>query len=439
MRVRRLVPFQLVWFAATAAAAACVEKVVAPGKCPEFCPSGSLETVDTLLAANIVRDSAYRGYVFAHQASAMLVADAPGIVDSRAIFLTGVLLDRVVLGSDTTTSPIVASDSLKLALTITQRDTGAHDLTLRFYRLLPTLDSNTTFADVAAPFGSSALRTVNLDSLLAKVDSLDTASGDSIGVDSTTGDAIRVDTTKTNHRVAVTVKFDSLQAPYVAADSGKLGLGIRVSANGPTSLRIATIESGLTRANVTWYVTVDSISGVDTTPVHKPYPRGVTFDNYVSDPPAAPLDSTLAVGGVPSARSLLRVTLPRGIRDSAQIIRATLILVPAVPARGAPPDSFVIEAHTVLADFGAKSSIALDPTRVDTTTIRLGATSTIRIEVTNLLQFWAADTLRPTAVMLRAQDEGANPAEVRFYPSAAPSNAPSLQVTFVRRFPFGVP
>src|SRR2546422_3641901 len=59
----------------------------------------------------------------------------------------------------------------------------------------------------------------------------------------------------------------------------------------------------------------------------------------VFDPPTPPLDSTLAVGGAPSARSILRVVLPRAIRDSSQIIRATLILVPAVPVKGAPSDS----------------------------------------------------------------------------------------------------
>ncbi|HYT72895.1 MAG TPA: hypothetical protein VEK78_16025 [Gemmatimonadales bacterium] len=426
------------WLAATlgaGGAAGCVERVSAPGQCPEFCPSGSIQIVDTVLATNIERDSAFRGYAFAHRAAAMYLADVPGAVDSRGILATAALTDPVTLPGDTNPDPILGSDSLKLAFTITRRDTAAHNLLLTFYRLPFGLDSTTTFADLAGPFGGAPLRTVNLDSLLAKV-ARDT-SGNLIGVDSATGDAVTVDTT--NRRLRVTVKFDSAQAPYVAADSGRLGFGIRVGADVPTSLGIATRASGILSAGVTWYVRVDSTTAADTTLVHEVFPGGITLDSYVFDPPPAPLDSTLAVGGVPSARSLLRVTLPRAIRDSAQIVRATLVVIPAVAWQGAPTDSFVVEAHTVLADFGAKSPIAVDVTRTDTALIRMGAKDTVRIEVTNLVQFWVSDTLAPTALMLRPRNEAGSPAEVRFYPSAAAASRPSLRLTYARRFPFGRP
>lgn len=409
--------------------AACVERATAPGVCPEFCPSGSIQMVDTLLPTNIVGDSAFRGYVEAHNAAAMVGSSVPGVVDSRAIFAPGPVGPRVLLAGDTLSDSIVASDSLRLSLIITRRDTVAHNLTLRFYRLPRTLDSTTTFADLAGPFAAAPLRVVNLDTLLAKTGGVDSATGDSIGVDATTG------------RVALRVKFDSLQAAYSAADSGRLGFGISVSADVPTSVGISTRDNpGVGGPAVSWYVTVDSITATDTTRIHRLLPPvGVTFDSFVFNPPAAPLDSTLAVGGVPSARSLLRVNLPRAIRDSAQIIRGTLILVPAFAARGAPSDSFVVEAHTVLADFGAKSPIALDAARIDTTLIRIGASDTVRIEMTNLLQFWIADTSVVTALMLRSRDEGANLAEVRFYPSAAAAYRPTLRLTYARRFPFGVP
>jgi hypothetical protein len=41
--------------------------------------------------------------------------------------------------------------------------------------------------------------------------------------------------------------------------------------------------------------------------------------------------------------------------------------------------------------------------------------------------------------MLRAQAEAQFLGEIRFYPSIAAAFRPALQVTFVRRFPFGVP
>ncbi len=417
------------WLAATlgaGAAAACVDRATSPATCPEFCPSGAIDVVDAVLGTSITRDSAFRGYVFPYHAVAMTATDAPGAMDSRAILRTSALASGLVLNSgDTTTSPLVGADSMKLTLTITRRDTAAHNLTLKLYRLPITIDSTTTFADVQSAFADS-LRAVNVDALLAKPGGVDSATGDQAAIDTTT------------KFLKVTLKLDSLQAPYVPGDSGKLGIGVRVGADAPTSVTFCTRENACGAA-VAWFVKVDSIKGTDTTLIHKQLAAVTLFDNFVFDPPNPPLDSTLAVGGAPSARSILRVTLPRAIRDSSQIIRATLILVPAVPVKGAPSDSFVVEAHTVLADFGAKSPLVLDATRTDTTFVRVGATDTVRIEVTNLLQFWTSDSTRPEVMMLRSQEEGGHPGEIRFFPSAAPAYRPALRITYARRFPFGMP
>ena len=419
---------RVAWLAATlgAGGAACVDRATSPGTCPGFCPSGAIEVVDAVLGTSVTRDSAFRGYVFPYQAMAMTAADVPGVMDSRAILRTSALVSGLALNTgDTTTSPLVGADSLKLTLTITRRDTAAHNLTIKLYRLPPTIDSTKTFVDLQGAFADS-LRAVNVDALLAKPG----------GVDSATGDQAAIDTT--SKFLKVTLKLDSLQAPYVPGDSGKLGIGVRVGADAPTSVAFCTRENAC-GASVAWFVKFDSIKGTDTTLIHKQLAAVTLFDNYVFYPPTPPLDSTLAVGGAPSARSILRVALPRAIRDSSQIIRATLILVPAVPVQGAPSDSFVVEAHTVLADFGAKSPLFFDATRTDTTFVRVGATDTVRIEVTNLLQFWTSDSTRPEVMMLRSQGEGGHPSEIRFYPSAAAAYRPALRITYARRFPFGEP
>ena len=420
MRVRRVA-----WLAAVLAG--CVDRATAPGVCPTFCPSGTIDVVDTVLAASVARDSTFRGYVLPYQAVAMTASDVPGVVDSRVVFVTTALPASVALNSaDTTTSPLVGTDSAKITFTVLRRDTAAHNQTLTLYRLPVTIDSNTTFGDVAGAFAGSPLRTVNLDSLLAKPNGVDVTTGDSAGIDTT------------SKQLKVTLKLDSLEATYVPGDSGKLGIGVRVGADAPTSISFCTRENACGAA-IAWFMKVDSIKGADTTLVHKPYAGVSLFDTFLFDPPPAPLDSTLVVGGAPSARSIMRITLPRGIRDSSQIIRATLLLLPAVPARGAQADSFVVEAHTVAADFGAKSPLVLDATRTDTTMIRVGATDTLRVEVTNLVQFWVADSTRPEVLMLRSQEEAARPTEVRFYPSAATPYRPALRITYARRFPFGVP
>lgn len=407
---------------AALAAGACTEDVTAPGQCPAFCPNGQITVVDSVLGASIERDSAFRGFVLPHEAAA-LRADSFPALDSRPIFRTLPIAPRVRTGSDTTTGPVTGVDSVELRVIITARDTAAHNLTLRFFPLPLAIDSATTFADLAGPFGAAPpVRTVNVESLLAQPGLKDPVTGDSVVVDTVA------------RTLELIVSLDSAQAPYVPADSGQLAFGVRVSADSLAGIALGSVESGL-GPRVIWYLKVDSLGNT----VHRTQARIVAFDSFVFDPPPAALDANLAVGGAPSARSLLRVNLPRFIRDSAQIIRATLILVPAVAAQGVPADSFVLAAHAVEADFGAKSPLAGDPNRVGTATVRIGSTDTVRVELTQLLRLWAQDTLAATAVMLRQQSEGGSFAEIRFHPSANTAFRPALHLTYVPRFPFGSP
>jgi len=402
--------------------AACVERLTAPGQCPDFCPSGQITIVDTLLTSSINRDSSYRGYVLAPEATLMLAAHIPGAtdtLDSRPIFRINGYGGRLVL-SATDTGAILGADSARLKLVVLRRDTATHNLRLQFYRLPITIDTSTTFGSVAGPFTDSLVRTVNIDTLLAQPGRKDPVTGDSVVSDDTV-----------SHQLVVSLKLDSAAARYVPTDSGTVAYGIRVAADSLASLAIGEGTLGLA---LQWYLRVDSLG---TTVARTPVSLGARFASFVFAPSPAPLDSTLAVGGVPSARSLLRVAFPKFISDSSQIIRGTLFLVPAVAARGAPADSFVIEARTVFADFGGKSPI--DTRLGDTTVIHVGATDTVKIEVTNLLQLWAADSTHPRVFVLRPQAEAQFFGEIRFYPSLAAAFRPTLQVTFVRRFPFGVP
>jgi len=402
-------------------AAACVERVSAPGQCPSFCPSGQIQIVDTVLTSIISRDSSFRGYITALHAPQLLAADLPGFVDGRAIFRFNGYGQRYLLDA-ADTGTILGADSARLQLTLARRDTGAHNLSIALYRLPITIDSTTTFADLAGPFTDSLVRRVNIDTLLARPGRKDTITGDSAVVDTL------------NHVVVLQLKFDTAAARYVGTDSGTVAYGIRVSADSLASIAITRGSLALQ-----WYLRVDSAgTPVARTPSASPG-KGAAFASFVSDPPPPPPDSTLAVGGVPSARSILRIAFPHFIRDSSQIIRGTLTLVPVAPVQGAPSDSFVVEAHTVFTDVGAKSPIIVDATRTDTAVIHAGMSDTVQIEVTNLLQFWASDTTRATTLVLRAREEATSFSQIRFYPSAAQAFRPALQVTFVRRFPFGQP
>jgi hypothetical protein len=402
-------------------AAACVERLTAPGHCPDFCPSGQITVVDTLLATSINRDSSYRGYVVSYQSSLMLAAFLPGATDTldgRPIFRFDGFGPRFPISS-VDSGQIIGADSARLQVYIVRRDTATHNLRLQFYRLPITIDTTTTFAAVAASFNNAPFKTVNVDTLLAQPGRKDTVTGDSVFVDTL------------NHRLQLLLKFDTAAARYVGTDSGAVAYGIRIAAD---TLASIAFGKGAVGPVLQWYLRVDSLG---TSVARTPGILGPTLANFVFTPPPALLDSTLAVGGVPSARSLLRVAFPKFIRDSSQIIRGTLFLVPAVAARGAPADSFVMEVRTVLADFGRKSPI---DSRLDNPiVIHPGATDTVKIEVTNMLQLWAADTTHPTVFLLRPQAEAQYFGEIRFYPSKEAAFRPTLQITYVKQFPFGVP
>ena len=403
--------------------AACVERLAAPGNCPDYCPSGQITIVDTLLTSSVHRDSSYRGYVLAYQSALMLAAHLPGptdTLDGRPIFrINGYGARMHISTADTSTGAILGADSARLQLYVVRRDSATRNLRLQLYRLPITIDTGTTFGALVTPFNDSLVRTVNIDTLLAQPGRKDTVTGDSVVVDSA------------NHRLVLSLKLDTAAARYVPTDSGTVSYGIRIAADTLASIAFGKGSFGPV---LQWYLRADSLG----TPVaRKPAVLGAPLATFVFAPPPAPIDSTLAVGGVPSAHSLLRVALPKVIRDSSQIIRATLYLVPAVPARGTPADSFVVEARTALADFGAKSPINL--LLGDSAMIHPGATATVKIEVTNLVQQWAVDSTRPTVLVLRPEREAQAFGEIRFYPSVATALRPTLQITFVRRFPFGAP
>lgn len=428
----RLARFGLA-IAAAAALGACTEQVTAPGQCPNYCPTRRLTLVDTLLRASIGKDSAYRGYVLPHRAQALPAANLPGIVDSRPMWRFTTIGPRlVVLATDTTQGTIERADSARLQFYITRYDSLERGQTLRLYRLPVTIDTTTTFAMLdPGPFADSLVRTLPLDSLLARPGRRDAITHSVTHVDTLAGDSIVVDTL---HRILVSLKLDSSKARYVAADTGKVAYGIRLSAD---SLATMVVGKDALGATLQWYLVADSL-GV---PVKRAAPalRGTTLATFVFNPPAARLDSTLAVGGVPAARSVLRVALSRPIRDSVQILRGTLLLVPAVAARGARADSFLVQARTVFADFGAKSPLVIDLIHVDSARIHVGATDTVRIEITNLLQLWQTDSTKPTTIVLSAKPEGSELPEIRFYPSAAAAYRPTIHLTYLQPYPFGVP
>ena len=423
--------------AAVLAAGACTDKLTTPGNCPGFCPGGdSLQTRDTILTTIVSRDSAYRGFVAPHEAAVLLAADLPW-VDSRPMWVSAPIGLAVKYTNDSVIRPVVGVDSAKVVLHISRYEAAATNLRLKLYHMPKTIDSTTTFADVAGAFTDSLIDSLNVDSVIAMPNHRDTLTGDSIVVDTV------------NHALTVIFKLDSAQVPLSLADSGIQAFGVRVAADSLASIAISTVGSASGGPQILWYTEVDSAGKLVPSTQAKLTPR-VGRHLFVMNPPAAALDTNLTIGGMPTARSLLRLTLPRFIRDSSFVVRATLLLVPSQAAQGVASDSFIVVAQRVQADFGGKSPLAAprftgDSTVSDTAGMRIGATDTVRFEVMPIVRLWQADTAAPQAIMLLLRSrgdlattfEGGTLAELRFYSSRNPALRPALRVTYIPRFRFG--
>jgi len=162
---------------------ACTEVNSVPGDCPTFCPSGTIESKDSIFTDIIVRDSSYRGYVQGYQAEAMTAADIPGVIDSRAFFVTNKMTTDTTLAGDSTPIPYFV-DSARLRLIMVRRDTLATNLRLKLYAIPVTSDSTSTFVSLQPYFAGPVVDSFNISAILALPEIHDSAGqrlfGDSV-------------------------------------------------------------------------------------------------------------------------------------------------------------------------------------------------------------------------------------------------------------------
>jgi hypothetical protein len=244
----------------------------------------------------------------------------------------------------------------------------------------------------------------------------------------------------------VVIRLDSAQAAYVSADSGRSAFGIRIDADSLASVAFRSLAGG-SGPILTWWATFDSAG----TRVPRLLGSAINlFNSFVHNVPPPVLDSNLLVGGVPSARALLRFALPRIIRDSTQVVRATLLMIPVAAPVGVPSDSVVLAFSRIAVDLGAKSpcvpisSVCYPPGFGDSSVVvaepvRMGSVDTLRTDLTLMIRAWQGDTLLPQAVMIRQMPEGGNLVSLRLYSSRSTAFRPALHITYVPRYSFGSP
>jgi hypothetical protein len=386
--------------------AGCQEKLTAPADCPALCPGGQPQVFDEVFTAVSEADSSFVGYIQPHQAPALLVSNGLEGFEERGLVRFLARADSVNV-RDTLRAYTI--DSVALSFTIVARDTNLTGLQLLLYRLTPSFDSSTTFADVAPAFVPG--------SLIATVDVPDT---------------LNAGTVRTVFQGA---DLNRVQIP--ASDSGRLALGVRIAAPAATGLRLGALAGG-SGPIFTTYATLD-VPDTGTAKL-RTMPLGAAFNTYVSEDPQV-FDSTLlAVGGAPSARALLRFNLPSRIRDSATIVRATLELTAVAPITGLPTDLARLLGQAVLADVGAKSPVSSVAVRVVADTLEIG-TSAVSLEAVRLVELWLGNTTRPSALFLSLTPEAASFSRPVFYSTRAtdPALRPRLRISYLLSFPFETP
>ncbi len=392
--------------AALLAGLGCRENVTSPGSCPDLCPAGGVVLVDTMLTDIVASDSSFRGYYAPAEAQTLALADMDSL-RSVALVRFGARDSTWYPATNDTAVKIARVDSVQLRITLAGRDTTAKNLRILVYRLPAQFDTGMTWADVQ-PY-------------LA---------------DSEVVDTITVADTVTGGDVLWTLPHGAVDT-ITGADAGVVALAFAVRASAKTGLDLTSNENASGGPHLEWFVH----AGAPRDTLTHAFLIGTTFDTFVFDPPPAMPANALVAGGLPSARSILRLRLPPEAIDSVRVVRATLILTPTHRARGLPKENFLLSARGIVRDLGPKSVIFTDTAAGGTAFVAVGDSNEIHIEVGRLLRAWgtsAGDSL-PRVLMLLGEPEGGGMSEVAVGRKGAGAAAPRLRLTFVRPYPFGLP
>lgn len=383
----------------------CQEKLTAPGGCPELCPSDNLVIEDVVLEAQL--DSTYTGFLGAGEGTRLLLANGLGGEDFISVVRFARRSDSITVRD---TARVFAVDSVLLTINVEGRDPAATGLAVEVYKLpaAVTLDSNTTHAEVAAEL---------LPDRLIRVAPVP---------DSLNSGALRM--------IFAGADLDAIA--FAPEDDNVLRLAYRLVAPAPTGLVIASSAAGATGPG---FITFTQVALPDTT-VRQPLPRIVQFQTSLDATPSpSPSPDLLTVGGAPSSRAILRFVLPPRVRDSAEIIRATLQLVPVAPFSGMPGDSASLDTRGVFSDLGAKSPrISSADALIVKERLLPGSSDSLFVEVTPVVRLWATDPAPPAALFLALDPEAGSFTLAQFGSSRTPGARPTLRITYALPYPFEV-
>lgn len=384
---------------------ACSEQLNTPGDCPALCPGGDIVIFDTILFPIPGADSTFNGYAAKGQSGALLLSQ-PGFPagDARVQVRFRKRQDSVLVRDTLRTYTI---DSAQLDLGILTRDTLLTGLSLSVWRVPQTIDSLSTVAEIDAA--------LTPDRLLGTMAIPDTLKSGGLELKFQGPDLAKVD---------------------LVADTGVLNIAVTLNSATPTGVRVAGLFGGALLPVFTTYADVN-IADTATAVRKRVITSSPFYSTYQIEPPdPTPTPATLVVGGGPSARAMIRFQIPDLIRDSAQLVRATLELVPVEVPQGIPNENATIEARGVLTDLGAKSPLI--PTAVGQTVIKPGQSDTVKVEVVRLVQLWQGAEPFPSVFFVLLAPEGGSFLRP-VYGSSQSAFRPRLRISYTLPFEFEAP
>lgn len=401
-----------------ALAAACTETLDTSVGCPDLC-SNQQGQIETITIDPVVLDTTVSAATGLGTELSILLATRGDTVDSRAVIRFDSIPERYIKSpTDTPLVSVVDSARLRLRLDTVGAKLPAGPITIEAY------DVNTDAPDTLT---SAVAALFTPDRLITSKSFVSADFKDSINVE-IPGEAI------------------------VARRGQRLRIGLRAVAQGPVQFRIFSVESGggaqlYFRADKDTTVRPFTLAPNSKTPTNQAT-IAFSLSDYsllVSGPPPGPPEA-LNVGGLPARRVYMRFDVPKFISDTAQIVRATLLLTQHPDLTGEVDDTVRVVANVSLAtksvtDLSRAAQIVAGTT-LDTLKISPADSGLKTLEVAQVIALWRSQNSEetPRALILVSTTEGLASIQARFFSiEAAPNLRPRLRISYSTRKSRGLP
>ncbi|HYN83543.1 MAG TPA: hypothetical protein VES88_18850 [Gemmatimonadaceae bacterium] len=398
-------------------AAACTETLDTSAGCPDLC-SNQQGIIETITIDPVVLDTSVSAATGLGTELSMLLASRGDSVDSRAVIRFDSIPERYIK-SPTDTPQISVVDSARLRLRV---DTVGAKLPGPI--LVQAYDVNT---DAPDSLTSAVAALFTPDRLIASKTFAPADFKDSINIE--------------------------IPGPAIVARRGqRLRIGLRASGQGSIQFRIFSVEAG---GGAQLYFRADkdtTVRPIIMGPSSKTPTNQATIAFSLSDytllvkgPPPGPPEA-LNVGGLPARRVYMRFDVPSFIGDTAQIVRATLLLTQRPDRSGEVGDTVRVLANVSLAaksvtDIARAAQITAGTT-LDTLKISPADSGLKTLEVAQVIALWRSQNpdQTPRALVLVSTTEGQAPIQARFFSiEAAPELRPRLRISYSTRKSRGLP